>query len=134
MSTRRTFLKESAVVLSVLALSKPSLSFASPCKCAGIVYTKENPGKWVKKVSSHIPIVTLEGEKVTVETKHGMSPAHFIVRHTLVLEDGTVVGAKTFSANDKPISTYALPAGYKGTVYATSFCNLHDLWLSEITI
>ncbi len=67
-------------------------------------------------------------------TKHPMSSEHFIVRHTLVLADGTTVGAKTFTPADKPESSYELPAGYKGKITATSFCNQHDFWLSEMTV
>jgi superoxide reductase len=48
--------------------------------------------------------------------------------------NGTVVGAKVFTPKDKPVSAYTLPAGYAGKVCATSFCNLHDLWLSEATV
>jgi superoxide reductase len=135
MTDRRTFLKTSAVAVSALALTDIDSAFASgKDRYFGIIYTKENPGKWAKKVGSHAPVVTIAGGKVTVETKHPMSEAHFIVRHTLVLADGTVVGAKTFTAQDKPVSTYSLPSNYKGRVSATSFCNLHDFWLTEVTI
>jgi len=135
MTDRRTFLKTSAVTVSALALSVAGSALASGgAKYIGVVYTKDNPGKWAKKVGSHAPVVTVNGSDVTLETKHGMSEAHFIVRHTLVLADGTVVGAKTFTAKDKPVSAYTLPQGYKGTLYATSFCNLHDFWLTEVTI
>jgi len=135
MTDRRTFLKISAVAVSALALTDIDSAFASSrTEYAGIIYSKDNPGKWAKKVGSHAPLITIAGGKVTVETRHGMSEAHFIVRHTLVLADGTVVGAKTFTATDKPVSTYTLPAGYKGQVYATSFCNRHDFWLTEVTV
>lgn len=60
-----------------------------------------------------------------------MSDKHFIVRHTLVLEDGTYVGATTFTPADKTESSYELPAGYKGKVYTTCFYNQHDFWLTE---
>ncbi|MBV5317044.1 MAG: twin-arginine translocation signal domain-containing protein [Desulfobulbaceae bacterium] len=66
------------------------------------------------------------GAKVAVVTKRTMSDQHFIVRHTLVLEKGTYVGATTFTPTDKPESSYALPNGYKGKFYTTSFCNQHD--------
>ena len=65
---------------------------------------------------------------------HSMSNEHFIVRHTLVLANGTYVGAKTFTASDKPESEYTLPAGYRGKFYVTSFCNVHDFWLAEATV
>ncbi len=135
MTDRRVFLKTSAVAVSALALSKTRSSFASEgCTFSGIIYSKDNPGRWVKKVGSHAPVMTFHGDKVQLETKHSMSDVHFIVRHTLVLADGTVVGGKTFTPKDKPISTYSLPKGYKGDLYATSFCNLHDFWLTKTVI
>jgi len=64
-----------------------------------------------------------------------MAKKHFIVRHTLVLEDGTVVGGKVFSGSDAEAkSTFELPAGYKGKIFGTSFCNLHDFWVNEATV
>jgi len=71
------------------------------------------------------------GSKVVVVTNHPMSQEHYIVRHTLLLADGTFVGTKTFTPADKPESTYDLPNGYKGKIYVSSFCNLHDFWLLE---
>ena len=135
MHNRRDFLKTTAAAASVLAISSVSRALAaSPAMYTNIIYTKDNPGKWEAKVGSHAPQVTVTGGKVAVVTKHPMSNDHFIVRHTLVLEDGTVVGATTFTAADKPESSYELPAGYKGKFFATSFCNLHDFWLTEATV
>ena len=75
-----------------------------------IIYTKERPGVWKGKDGSHLPVVTSTKEgavlKVTVETKHGMSDAHFIVRHVIISEAGEVLGAKTFTPKDKPVSTH----------------------------
>jgi len=64
-----------------------------------------------------------------------MSAIHYIVRHTLVTADGTVLGEHTFSGSDeKAVSTVTLPDGFSGKLIATSFCNLHDLWVSEMTV
>ncbi len=136
MTDRRTFLKGGLAAASALAISSVNIASASSAKpYTNVVYTASNPGKWGKKVGSHLPSVTVEGNKVTLFTKHGMSEKHFIVRHTLVLADGTVVGAKVFSGNDKEArSSFELPAGYKGKMYATSFCNLHDFWVNETTV
>lgn len=135
MYDRREFLKTSAVAASVFALGTGSNAMASAgTSYPGVVFTKDNPGKWEEKVASHAPVVTVDGGKVSVETKHGMSEKHYIVRHTLVLADGAYVGGKTFTSTDKPVSSYELPAGYTGKVYATSFCNLHDFWLTEVTV
>lgn len=133
---RRDFLKGALVTLSALSLgigSRVSVSRAA-APFAGIIYTKDNPGMWEAKVKTHAPEVMVDGGKVSVKTLHPMSDEHFIVRHTLVLADGTIVGAATFKPTDKPESAYELPAGYKGTVYATSFCNQHDFWLTEVEV
>ena len=134
MTNRRDFLKTTAVAASVMAFGSTAAVFASSAPYAGVVYTKDQPGQWAKKVGSHAPEVNIEGGKVSLITKHGMSEAHYIVRHTVVLADGTVVGGKTFIPADKPESSFDLPAGYKGKAYATSFCNKHDIWLTEFTL
>jgi len=135
MNDRREFLKTAALAATTVTLASSGFAFAAPpAGLTNIIYTAENPGKWEKKVGSHAPVVTITGSNVAIETKHPISADHFIVRHTLVLEDGTVVGATTFTPADKPQSSYELPAGYKGKIYATSFCNLHDFWLSEATV
>jgi superoxide reductase len=135
MSNRRDFLKGSLVAGSALLLTGVTSANATSASFTNIVYTSDNPGKWGKKVGSHLPSITVDGSKVTVFTKHGMAEKHYIVRHTLVLEDGTVVGAKVFGPTDKEAkSSYELPAGYKGKFFATSFCNLHDFWVNEATV
>ena len=134
MTDRREFLKTTAVAASVMALGSTSNGFASSAAFPGVIYTKDNPGQWEKKVGSHAPGVKLEEGKVSLVTTHPMSEEHFIVRHTVVLADGTFVGGKTFTPADRPESTFELPAGYKGKAYATSFCNKHDFWLTEFMV
>ena len=135
MSSRREFIKGSVVAASLLTLGKALPAKASANTLGGVIYTSDNPGKWGQKVGSHLPSITVENNKVTLETKHPMSEKHYIVRHTLVLEDGTVAGAKTFYPDTKKaVSSFNLPAGYKGKVYGTSFCNLHDFWLNEAMV
>ncbi len=103
-----------------------------------IIYTKERPGVWKGKDGSHVPLVATakSGDMLTltVENKHGMSDAHYIVRHVVVSEKGEVLGAKTFSPKDKPVSTFEVKLaglGDSSSVFVTSFCNLHDLWLAH---
>jgi len=137
MYDRRDFLKTTAATaVSVMALTSAPLAFASgSTEYKNVIFTKDDPGKWAGKEGIHVPMVTVAENKVTVATtKHPMSEAHYIVRHTLVLADGTYVGGETFTHTDKAESTYELPAGYKGKIHATSFCNLHDFWLTETTV
>ena len=61
-----------------------------------------------------------------------MSAEHYIVRHTLVSSDGEVLGTKTFSPSDnEAVSVYELET-VPEHIYATSFCNLHDFWVTKI--
>lgn len=134
-NSRRLFLKGALSTAAVAATATAGNVLASShTAMTGIVYTKDNPGKWAKKVGGHLPSIKLDGSKVTVETDHGMSKKHFIVRHTIVSEQGDVLGEKTFTPDDDAVSHYTLPANYKGKLYATSFCNKHDFWLAETTI
>lgn len=136
MIERRDFLKGAMVTVSALTLGVGSRVYASQAApFTNIVYTKDNPGKWTAKVKSHAPEVNIDAGKVALKTVHPMTAEHYIVRHTLVLADGTVVGGKTFQPTDKRAeSSYDVPAGYKGKLFATSFCNKHDFWLTEVTI
>jgi len=132
MTDRRNFLKSALVVTAGLTIGATKAQAASGPYPTGIIYTAEDPGQWAKKVGTHSPVVTMDGMKVTVETKHPMSADHFIVRHTVVSADGQVIDAQVFTPDMKPVSTYTLPA--KGEYYATSFCNLHDFWLTKFTV
>ena len=65
---------------------------------------------------------------------HPMTEKHFIVKHTLLTPEGKVLGEKTFVSTDAAESTYTLPDGFKGALWAASFCNIHDLWVTEFKI
>ena len=139
MSNRRVFLKSSLAVAAGLAVGHVSPVSANPVSFPnGIVYTKQNPGKWSKKVNGHVPKVEVEGNKVTVTTTHGMTDEHYIVRHTIVSKNGNVLGEKTFCPSDSEAkSVFELTdvsskyVWVPTTLYATSFCNKHDLWVTE---
>jgi len=97
----------------------------------GIFYSVQNQGRWKGKDGSHAPVITVDGKKVTIETKHGMSEAHYIVKHMLLTTEGEVLGETVFFPKDKKaISIFELKEEPKHLV-ATSFCNLHDLWITE---
>jgi superoxide reductase len=152
MSERREFLKLLAATPAGAALiplfaetGKGTLAADVECVAGvmgklpeNIIYTKEHPGAWKGKEGSHIPSVAAEksGGKLVVklENKHGMTEAHYIVRHTVVTESGKVLGAKTFSWKDQPVSTHEIELAADGKaqhVFVLSYCNLHDLWLAH---
>lgn len=137
MTDRRRFIQTTLTVASGIALGQASTAFAasSDSSCSeGIIYTARNPGKWANKVGGHIPQVSVQGNKVTITTEHGMSERHYIVRHTLVDAKGKVLGAKTFYPSDEPVSSFDLPTGYTGKLQATSYCNKHDLWVAKFSV
>jgi len=136
MTKRRNFLKTTLAMTTGAVVGKSAIvSAGTKGKFSGIIYTVENPGKWEKKVNSHAPKVSVDGKEVTIKTLHGMSEEHFIVRHTLVCEHGKVLGEKTFYPTDKKaVSTFTLPEKHAKKFYATSFCNKHDLWVTEFTV
>lgn len=136
MKDRRNFIKTTLLVAGGVALSKPLLAKGkNSCDFKGVIYSEKEQGMWEGKAISHIPQVTVEGRNVTLFTKHGMSEKHYIVRHTLVSESGEVLGTKTFYPSDtKAESTHILPEGFKGKVYATSFCNKHDFWMTSFEV
>lgn len=137
MENRRKFLKTSLLIAGGVAVSHPVLAKRknSSNSNKGLIYTKDEAGMWDEKVGSHAPKVEKDGNKVTLTTEHGMTERHYIVRHTLVDEAGEVIGTETFYPEDpKAISTYELPEGTKGKLFATSFCNKHDFWVTEFEV
>ena len=135
MSSRRDFIKGSLAVVGVVAATRVGGAQAASMFPPGLIYTTAVPGRWAGKEGSHAPKVTVEGRKVTIVTPHPMNEAHFIVKHTLLTADGKFLGEKTFTpTTPKAESSYELPADVKGAIWATSFCNLHDLWLTEFTV
>jgi superoxide reductase len=135
MKGRREFLKGSLVFAGAAAVGSAVRVQAGITFPAALIYTKEAPGRWAGKEGAHAPKVTVEGRNVKVVTPHPMTEKHFIVKHTLVTPEGKFIGEKTYaSTNPAAESSYELPEGFKGTLWATSFCNLHDLWLTEFTV
>lgn len=132
MKNRRDFMKTSLVASAgILAASVSPASAADNTKANIFAYSKKNPGRWAGKEGSHAPVVTVEGDKITIETKHGMSEGHYIVKHSLVTNTGEVLGENFFFPTDKKaISTFMIKGGHE-ELYALSFCNLHDLWVTE---
>ena len=132
MSTRRQFLAGAAMLAGASVLrAAPSFAWDFTMD-KGIIYDETQLGMWKGKEGLHVPIIDTKGMEVEVTTPHPMSEPHYIVRHTIVAEDGEVVHAKTFNWKDMPVSKATLKK--KGKYVATSFCNKHDMWVKEFTL
>jgi superoxide reductase len=125
---RTALLAAASAVLPAAARAAP----ASPTE--NLVFTHDDPGHWAGKEALHVPVVTVADGVLTATTPHPMSEAHYIVSHSVVLEGGAFLGRAVFTPASKPVSTHALPAGYRGKVTVTSTCNLHDFWAATITV
>lgn len=134
MNGRRDFLKKALAAGGAAAVVGAARLNAAPTFPPGIVYTQDAPGRWKGREGAHVPKASVSEGTVKVVNTHPVTPAHYIVKHTLLTPEGKVLGEATFAHTDTPESTHTLPAGFKGTIWVTSFCNLHDLWLAEVTI
>lgn len=138
---RRSLIQASvAGVAAGALLSNTAAAGDKGGKFAGSVYyTKENPGRWEKKVAGHVPVIQVEMKDgknmVTVTTPHEMTAKHYIVKHTLLDKNMAVVGETVFypDTNKAAISSYEI-GSYKGKLYAVSLCNLHDTWVGEAKV
>ncbi len=134
MNGRRDFMKKALVAGGAAVVAGAGRLGAATKFPPGIVYTQDAPGRWKGREGAHVPKVTITGGTLKMVNTHPVTPQHYIVKHTLLTPEGTVLGEKTFSSSDTPESTHTLPAGFKGTVWATCFCNIHDFWLAEVTV
>ncbi|OBQ51497.1 desulfoferrodoxin family protein [Halodesulfovibrio spirochaetisodalis] len=132
MSTRRQFLAGAAMLAGVSVIKTVPAYAWDFTMDKGIVYTEDQTGMWKGKQKLHVPIIDTKDLDVVITTPHPMSEEHYIVRHTIVAEDGEVVHSKTFNWKEDPVSKAVLKK--KGKYVATSFCNLHDLWIKEFTL
>lgn len=131
---RRSFVT-TALAGAAAAVTLPRIAQADQNNdWTNVVFTESDPGHWKDVEKLHVPVVKIDGRKMTVTTPHPMSEAHYIVSHTVVLEGGKFLDRKTFNWKDKPTSEHTLPEGYKGRVTVTSTCNLHDWWVKSITV
>ncbi|MEG0978860.1 MAG: desulfoferrodoxin family protein [Oscillospiraceae bacterium] len=102
-----------------------------PMVCCGEKMTELVPGSVDASVEKHVPQVTVDGKKVTVEVgsvEHPMVPEHFIKWIFIQTEKGAQI--KYLSPEQSPKAVFELADDTVVTAYA--FCNLHGLWSKDI--
>lgn len=102
-----------------------------PMMCCGQKMTELVPGSTDAAQEKHVPVIKVDGDKVTVSVgsaAHPMVPEHFIEWIYLQTEKGgqrkaLVPGAAPEAVfaltDDKPVAAYA-------------YCNLHGLWKATV--
>jgi len=90
------------------------------------------PGTTDAAQEKHVPLVKVEGDKVTVcvgEVEHPMAEEHFI--QWVVLETSQGFQKKDLKPGTPPQAVFALAPGEK-PLAAYEYCNLHGLWKKDI--
>ena len=100
----------------------------APLVCCGEQMKVLAAGETDAAVEKHVPVVNVEGNKVTVSVgsvTHPMLPEHYIEWIVLVTDKG--IQKKLLKPGEEPKAEFALLDGEK-VVSAFEFCNLHRLW------
>ena len=100
--------------------------------CCGEKMSEMVPGTSDGAQEKHVPVVTVEGQKVTVqvgEVEHPMLEAHWIQWIALETKQGSQI--KYLNPGEKPEAEFVLGGGDEA-VAAYEYCNLHGLWKKEI--
>lgn len=100
----------------------------APLVCCGEVMEEIKAGTVEASKEKHIPVYTVEGQKVTVKVgsvDHPMLPAHYIEWIALQTDKGNQ--RKTLAPEAAPEAVFMISEGENvQAVYA--YCNLHGLW------
>ena len=103
-----------------------------PVVCCGEKMAELTPNTSDGAGEKHVPVVAVEGSKVTVkvgEVAHPMLEEHHIA--WIVLETNKGFQIKYLDHTGAPEAVFALAEG-ESAVAAYEYCNLHGLWKKEI--
>lgn len=99
-----------------------------PVVCCGEPMKELTPNTTDAAVEKHVPVIKVEGTKVTVSVgsvEHPMTEAHYITLIVLETKNGTQF--KQLTPTDKPEAVFYIGEGDE-VVAAYDYCNLHGLW------
>jgi superoxide reductase len=106
-------------------------SSGAPLTCCGERMEELVPNTVDAAKEKHVPVVTVEGNKVVVEVgsvAHPMLEEHFIQWIYLQTKNGGQ--RKCLAPGQEPKATFALEDDEVVAVY--EYCNLHGLWKTEV--
>ncbi|MBQ5677161.1 MAG: desulfoferrodoxin [Lachnospiraceae bacterium] len=102
-----------------------------PVMCCGQPMKELTPGTTDGALEKHVPVVTIEGNRVMVEVgsvTHPMIETHYI--QWIVIETKKGSQKVKLSYTDEPKAEFLLTEGDE-FIAAYEYCNLHGLWKSE---
>ena len=98
--------------------------------CCGQKMTELIPGTSDGAVEKHVPVATVDGNKVSVavgSVDHPMLDVHFI--EWIAIETSAGAQRKFLKPGEAPKAEFVLAEG-ESFVAAYAYCNLHGLWKS----
>ncbi len=102
-----------------------------PMMCCGEKMVELVPNTQDASQEKHVPVVTVEGDVVTVKVgsvAHPMTEEHLI--NWIYLETEKGGQRKVLHAGEAPEAKFALVEDKAVAAYA--YCNLHGLWVAKI--
>ena len=102
-----------------------------PVVCCGEKMEKLVPNTVEASGEKHLPVVHVDGNRVTVNVgavDHPMTEEHLIQWVQLVTDKGSQ--RKFLNPQEAPVVTFELAGEKPLSVYA--WCNLHGLWMTEV--
>ena len=100
--------------------------------CCGQPMTLAVPNTVDAAQEMHVPVVTVEGSKVTAKVgsvEHPMTPDHYIA--SIMLETDRALQVKYMRPTDKPEMTFMVAPGEK-PVAVYEYCTKHGLWKTDL--
>lgn len=102
-----------------------------PIECCSDRMVELIPGSVDGAVEKHVPVISQNGNKVTVkvgEVPHPMIETHYI--QWVILETKKGDQKVVLHPNEEPVAEFLLTEGDE-VVAAYEYCNIHGLWKSE---
>lgn len=99
-----------------------------PVMCCGQKMTELIPGTSDGAVEKHVPVVSVDGNKVSVmvgEVEHPMVAAHYI--EWIAIETSAGMQRKTLRPEQAPKAEFILEDG-ETVIDVYAYCNLHGMW------
>ena len=99
-----------------------------PIMCCGEAMSEIVPGTVDASLEKHVPVYTVDGNKVTVKVgaaEHPMAEEHYI--EWIALETKAGNQRKALKPGDAPAACFAICDGDE-VVAVYAYCNLHGLW------
>lgn len=103
----------------------------APMMCCGQPMKELVPGTSDGAADKHVPVFTIEGNKITVtvgSTEHPMVDVHYI--EWIAIETAKGVQRKVLKPEEKPSAQFVLTDD-DSLVAVYAYCNLHGLWKAE---